>query len=431
MINKLTKLTKKQFVRNVAIVATGAAGAQAITLLFSPIITRIYGPEAFGVLGVFMALVAIVSPIAAMTYPIAIVLPKKDADAKLLIRISIYTSILMAVFIALLLVFYSNHIVLLLQLEDIAPFLYLIPLVIVFTGFLQVTKQWIIRTKQFSVTARVLFLQALFLNSAKVGMGWINPVASVLIIITTIGSAIHALMLIIGIRGSKTSHHEDTEKPSNVMELMKKYRDFPLYRAPQVFLNAISQSLPVLLLASFFGPASAGFYSIGKTVLSIPGQLIGHAIGDVFYPRIAEAANNGHKLTNLVIKATLALCAVGIIPFGIVIIFGPWLFGFVFGMDWVLAGEYARWIALWTFFLFINTPSVKALPVLSAQLFHLNFTVFTIIARVISLAVGYYAFSSDLISVALFGLSGALINLLLILITINKVKNFDKLRGLN
>src|SRR5690606_8930446 len=138
-------------------------------------------------------------------------------------------------------------------------------------------------------------------------------------------------------------------------------------RAPQILINAISQSMPILLLASFFGPASAGFYSIGRTVLGMPTQLIGKSVGDVFYPRIAEAANNGENITRLLTKATLALAAVGILPFGIVMIFGPWLFEFVFGGEWKIAGEYARWLALWSFFAFVNRPSVKSIPVLNLQ----------------------------------------------------------------
>ena len=93
----------------------------------------------------------------------------------------------------------------------------------------------------------------------------------------------------------------------SLKKLAKRYRDFPLFRAPQVFLNAISQSLPVLMLTSFFGPAVAGFYSIGRTVLAIPSTLIGKSVGDVFYPRISEAAHNGENLTKLIKKATLSL----------------------------------------------------------------------------------------------------------------------------
>src|SRR5699024_10970197 len=104
--------------------------------------------------------------------------------------------------------------------------------------------------------------------------------------------------------------------------------------------------------------------------------------------------------------------------------FGPPLFAFVFGTEWVTAGEYARWIALWVFFMFINQPSVRALPVLSAQAFHLKFTFFTLITRTTVLAIGYFVFSSDLVAVALFGVSGGMLNIILILMSIQRSRNF-------
>ncbi|MBO1928615.1 hypothetical protein J4731_01440 [Providencia rettgeri] len=54
-------------------------------MLFSPIITRLYGPEVFGILGTFTAILTVITPIAALTYPIAIVLPKSDAMLKVLL----------------------------------------------------------------------------------------------------------------------------------------------------------------------------------------------------------------------------------------------------------------------------------------------------------------------------------------------------------
>src|SRR5699024_9958521 len=94
------------------------------------------------------------------------------------------------------------------------------------------------------------------------------------------------------------------------------------------------------------------------------------------------------------------------------------LFSFVFGSDWFVAGEYARWLALWSFFGFINRPSVKSLAVLSAQRFHLIYTILMLITRLIVLAIGYYVFSSDIVAVALFGISGAILNIGLITITL-------------
>src|SRR5699024_9302988 len=160
---------------------------------------------------------------------------------------------------------------------------------------------------------------------------------------------------------------ESLKEKVTVKEILIKYKDFPLFRAPEVFLNAISGNIPVILLSSFFGASSAGFFTIGRTVLGIPSQLIGNSIGDVFYRRLSEEANNKENSTIMIFKATVIIGAIGVIPFGLIILFGPQLFGFAFGSDWHRAGEYARWMAIWSYFAFMNRPSVMALPVLNAQ----------------------------------------------------------------
>ena len=97
---------------------------------------------------------------------------------------------------------------------------------------------------------------------------------------------------------------------------------------------------------------------------------------------------------------------------------GPTIFSFIFGADWYTAGEYARWTALWVYFMFMNQPSVRALPVLAAQKFHLKFTTVTVILRLVALSLGYFIFNNDLIAIALFGITGAILNMLLILMTL-------------
>jgi len=419
MKNRLIKFSKKPFVRNVIILASGTAAAQIIAMALSPIITRLYGPEAYGLMGTFMAIVSIVAPIAALTYPIAIVLPKSDQDAKGIIRLSILITTSISIMSLIILILFNKQIISIFNLKEIGSYLYLIPLVIIFSGLMQVAEQWLIRTKQFTINSRVTVLQSLIMNGSKVGIGFFYPVAAVLVVLSAFGNGLKAAMMIFFAKRSDYQENIQLKyKKIELKELAKKHNDFPKYRAPETFLNAISQGLPVLMLTAFFGPTSAGFYTIGRTVLNIPSTLIGNAVGNVFYPRINEAANNKEDVTNLIKKGTLALAVVGILPFGLVILFGPFLFSFVFGSDWIIAGNYARWIALWAYFGFINKPSVKSLPVLSAQRFHLIYTIILLITRLSSLMIGYYIFSSDVIAIALFGISGAALNLLLIIITL-------------
>lgn len=419
----IKNIVENKFIRNVIIVASGTAGAQAITMIFSPIITRMYGPEAFGVMGTFSAMINIIIPIAALTYPIAIVLPKRHEEAKVIMRLSMLVASVLFMLSLLIIILFKESITSLFSLDDISVYLYFVPFVIIFASFMQIMEQWLIRTKQFSINARATLYQSLIANVGKVSFGYFHPVASILIFFTAISNGLRGLMMYVFSKNPK--YFTDEEKSTKAIELKstaKKYYDFPVYRAPQDLLDSFQQSFPVVLLTMFFGPAATGFYTIGRTVLRLPSNLIGKAIGDVFYPRIAEAYNNKEDIVKIIKKATFALSLVGIIPYGMVILFGPFLFSLVFGPEWVTAGEYARWIALWSFFGLMNRPSIRTLPVLNAQRFHLFFTLIITIIKLLIIILSYYIFESDIVAIALFCMSGVISNVLLIYITLKLSK---------
>lgn len=421
---RINSMLKSKFIRNVIIMVSGTAGAQIITMGFSPIITRLYGPEAFGMLGTFNAMISIITPIAALTYPVAIVLPKKNQDAKGLIRLSLFVAFLISFLSIIVLYLFNDDIVKLFNLKDLSNYLYLIPLVIIIAGILETTQQWLIRTKQFTVSANVAITSSLIINGSKVGIGYFHPIATVLIMITVFGNALRSIMLILFSRKSKERiEPKDDFQTTSIIKLARDYYDFPLYRAPQIFLQAISEGLPVLFLAIFFGPSSAGFYTLGRSVLAVPINLIGKSVGNVFYPSIAEAANNNKNITKKIKQVTIGLSLAGVIPFGLVILFGPALFSFIFGNEWFIAGDYARWIAIGSFFQLISNPSIQTLPVLKAQKFNLIYSIIMLIVRTSALAIGYYVFASDTIAVALFGISTGVLFMILIIITLKKSEN--------
>ena len=287
---KIASLSSSKFVQNVTTVVAGTAGAQAISVAFSPVITRLYGPESFGLLGAFMALVSVLIPLGALTYPIAIVLPKDDSEARDLGWLSFYIAFGMSSFCVVVIFVWGEFLLDRAGLGAIAAYSLLIPLALFFSAILQIAKQWLIRKKQFKVTAKVALCQALIIGSMKTVFGFLNPTAFVLIMMSVCGSILQAIMLWAGLRKVKKNQQvkENLPKP-DLKRVALRYKDFPIYRAPQILINAMSQALPVLMLASFFGPTAAGFYALAKTVLDIPIGLIGQSVADVFYPRINEA----------------------------------------------------------------------------------------------------------------------------------------------
>lgn len=417
MVNLVVTLRKKSqgiwrssFVRSVAVVAGGTAGAQAVTIAFAPLITRLYGPEAYGVQGAFISILSVAAPIGALAYPISVVLPRRDEEALGLLRLSAYISFFIAALIAVGLWLGGEAVISLLEIESIGTLIYLLPVAVLFAAWKQMAERWLIRKKAFGVIARSALANSGFLNSARALAGFVYPSGAVLIVLATVAEVLHALLMLIGIRKRTTIDLSESSEvsTSNVIELAHRHRDFPLYRAPQNTINAASKSLPVLMLAAFFGPSTAGFYMLSQMVMGMPSTLVGKAVSDVFYPRVTEAAHNGENLSRHILRAIGSLAAIGIVPFAIVIFFGPWMFSLVFGEEWSMAGEYARWLALFFFFNFINKPSNAAVPVLGIQRGLLCYEILSTGGKVVGFLLGFYWLNSDIWAVAIFSVVGVI-----------------------
>ena len=95
---------KKSFGRDVGKLVTGTIIAQAVGICLTPITTRIFSPEIYGVASVFILIVGILTVISCMRYELAILLPKnqKEAGGVFLACIGVlicFTAVLIPVFL--------------------------------------------------------------------------------------------------------------------------------------------------------------------------------------------------------------------------------------------------------------------------------------------------------------------------------------------
>ena len=422
LVSRLRQQMRSKLLRNILTVVSGTAGAQVLTMLFMPVITRLYGPESYGVLGVFMGVVMMIVPAAALSYPMAIVLPKRDTDAAAVVRLSLSIALGMAVLSALLLYWFGAPLVQAMGVEEITPFLMLLPLTMFCGAALEIAQQWLIRHQLFRITAKVAIAHSLVHNLLRSAAGWIHASAAVLVFTTAIGPLLHALMLLLGIRrGPKAANTEESTlnpaEKGDTLAVARRYSDFPLFRAPQMFINTVSQNLPTLVLAAYFGPAAAGYFTLCKQALSMPTHLIGKSVADVYYPKITQAIHRQEPITAMLMKAVAGLAIVGLVPFGTVFFLGPWMFALVFGSEWASAGEFARWLALAEYAIFISRPCTVAFPALSMQRLSLVFEIVSTTLRVSALFIGAALLEDSLSTVIAFTVASIAIYLCLILLT--------------
>ena len=420
--SRINYFRKSKFVRNVLAVATGVAAAQAISLAFMPFLTRLYGPEAFGALAAFTSIINIITPLATLGYANAIVMPKTMQEANAVARLSLVSAAIVAPVVLIMVYIFKFQLAKMTGLEGQPNLLYLVPVSLLLVALLSVSNQVAIREGLFKAKSSSYVASNLIMNLGKLVAGYIAATGITLIIFLIISKLINYTILMIRVPKNGVFSIRQWIGTKGIRKAAIENKEFAIYRLPQSMLNAAAVGLPVILLTNYYGSTAAGYYSLTTLILGAPVVLLGQSVGEVFYPKITHAIReNASNSLELVIKATLALGGVAIIPFGVVMLFGPNLFAWAFGEQWKTAGEYAQWISPWLACVLATRGILAAFPILNLQSYLLIQEVFSIILRSFALIIGLKYYQSDLIAIALYSVVGIILMLGLAIVGLRKL----------
>jgi O-antigen/teichoic acid export membrane protein len=406
----------------IATLMSGALIAQVVTLAFIPIITRLYTPEEFGLYSAFFALISIIGSVSSLKYDQAIMLPKSDKDAQALLFLSsILTFIFTLLSFFLIIIFYDF----ILNYFDGNKFIiYFIPIGIFSIGMVQILNAYSSRNQFYKTLSKVRVLNAFSVVSIQGSIRYIMSLDG--LIIGKIIADLISLFTLIKFHTKKQTLHLSSLSKRRIKVVSKKYDHFPKYQSITVFLNSISQNIPILLLTSLYSIEIAGFYALTIRVLRTPITLIGSATREVYYQKASKMYANNENFFNLYFKTTLGLLKLFIIPFILILFFGDYIFSFVFGQQWIISGEYSKILIFWYLFAFINSPSIMTYSILHIQSIQLKIEILSLFLRVIALYTGYYIYNDVINSIILFVIASVFINILLILIIYNKLASMRK-----
>lgn len=379
ILQYVSHLKTSQFIGNVTKLLTGEVFAQAVGFCSMPLLTRLYSPEAFGVMGLFIAISEVGGRMSTLRYDVALVLPKEDREAWSLLRFSATGCLLFS--LVLLAVAYPFR-------EDISHafgsellMLYfpLIALMIVVLGWQSLAVYWSLRDKQFKSLAKTSAGSSLLGHGCKVLAGFMGCGASGLLLGSVAQRIFHLLIL----RFVVTPSHMwkwDSKKGEGLRQALV-HREFPKYRMPQDTFNSLTRQLPNILLASLFSPTAAGFYILATRVLDLPFAMLQDVVRRVFYVQAVDTHRAGNSLFRLCLRMTV-LIAVVMLPLVLIVFFwGSFLFQLVFGQEWATTGSYAKWVMLAILFSFSNVPSSVVIPVIGMNRFYLIFEGISMVFR--------------------------------------------------
>lgn len=401
-------LPKGSFLRNVVTLISGTAFSQIITIIISPFITRLYGPELFGMNSYYVSLLSIFTAIVCLRYELAIVLPDDDKEAANLFVGIIWIITIFTILCLVPLYLFRFSISNLLKCPEFSFWLLFLPISVFVSGFYQLFNYWTTRRKQFSRLAVRQVTSSVVTAGTQVIGGYIKSSSAGGLILGNVFGQFAATF-----RMGWQIWKEDKNvillgryKRGVVAQLVK-YKKYPLFSTWGSLLNILSNMLPALLFGYFFSPAMSGYYSLAHRLLTLPMSFIGSAISQVFFPRAAEANKNG-KLAEITKNTFVTLFRIGFVPLCLVAICAPELFSIVFGKEWWVSGEYVRYFVLWIFFQLLASPLSTVYDVMQKQTLFMIQNFFFFILRLVVIVYAGTKGDSNL-CVFLYGMLGAVL----------------------
>jgi O-antigen/teichoic acid export membrane protein len=341
-------LLNSTFNKNVAVLFAGTSIAQAIPLAISPILTRLYSPEEFGLFALFFSITNLLGVVAAGRYELAIVLPKEEREAEQLEQLCFTISICMGIILFLIILLFQEMILEALGTPDLRPWLFFIPISVCFVGLIQTYSYRLNRNRQFKQISFIKVSQNTTTGAASLILGITRWLKNGLIIGHLFGQFVTILF--------QWRNMRRPQSLTSLKSVAQKYRSFAFINAPGALLNTAASSLPVFYLSKILTRGDVGFYGLVERSIGAPISLISYSISQVLLEEIAARHREGQPVRTRLFRLVLSLAGVGFIPFGILFFFAQDIFAFVFGSKWFIAGQYAAILSLAFFFRFVVSP---------------------------------------------------------------------------
>jgi len=392
---------KKIFSGNVFVLMSGTFISQLIPFIISPILTRIFSPEEFGMFGLYFSISMIISVFITGRFESTIILPKSDADAINLAGLSLSITLLISILLFLLILFFKHPVSVLLKNPGIENWLFILPVTMFSIGLFQTLNYWNNRKEKYKQMAVSRVARSAGTSVASIAIGYALLKKGGLILGDTIGQLLASFLLFFT-TWKNDKHLVKEISKSKMKEQAIRYQQFPKFNVASGLFQKISSHAPVLMLSSFFGETITGFFSFSQRIISAPSAIIARAIGDVFRQKANVEFLEKGNCSALFLKTLKLLAAIGIVPFTLFYFFAPEIFGFIFGKEWLIAGEYSKIMTVMFFLQFVVSPISSMFLIAEKQHIDLWIQIILLLGVLSSFAGGYNIFGKPEICILLF-----------------------------
>ena len=358
---------RSNFGKSVALIIIGTGLGQIISIGISPILTRLYSPEVFGALSIFMAISGILGAVASLRYDFSIPIIHDEEDAISVIWACLFILIAVVFFLFLIAIFIDVLGFFGPETEIDKNIVFLIPCCVAAIAIFNIAISWLTRRKDFRKLAAIKVLQPAFVGGLQILLGF-SVGGAMGVIAPEIAGRILAVFFIMSpllIASGAWLRGVDLRR---MKQNIGRYKKFPLLSAPSTFFNVLSLRLPILLMAPLYGLDAAGWLMLSQRVLGGPVTLVGQSVSRVYVGEVSESLRKSKPNVKRLMIKTSGLLFVAALPVVLALsLFGPAVFSFFFGGDWRESGHFVASLA-WMFLFQISVvPISQTITLLERQ----------------------------------------------------------------
>lgn len=416
----INHLLHSKLLHNTATLVTGNVVQIAIALATYPLLTRLYSPDDFGLVNVFMSIGGLLILLATAKYEDAILLPSSQNGAVATFQagfcVTIFVTALCTISITL-----SPQIANYFNAPALSNWYFLMP-VYVFAGALwRLMEKWLLRAKQFGRCARYPGYLSTSNAILKIGLAKVPNFTGALII-SAVLSPIVALFGSLG-KNIKTTiatlKHFSRRK---ICAAAKRYHNFPRYSLPRFTVNYLSNSLHIYVLAPFFSLTQIGWLTTAITISLTPINALLGALNNVLFQRTAEKINEKQTIKKFLFGIIGKIMLIVIPLFTALYFVLPELTQWLLGNQWAQAGQYLRYMLPWLTLMFFSSTLGFIPDIFRKQRLFMIIEMLAIAAKFGCLWLGIWQKSFDLALTGYFGIAAikSLIDTICIWKMINK-----------
>lgn len=378
---------KSEFNSNIFTLIMGSTLAQAIPIAITPILTRLYTPEDFGVLALFIAITSILGSVATGQYELAIILPKKDEDAIHIAALSLLIALCFSIFLLILVIFLSEQITILIDDQEITFWLYFVPLVVLITGLFNVLNYLHARKKFYKDLSKTMIYRSTMGAAAQISIGLLKTGATGLITGQILSHLVANIRLMLNVRREYVDIKLNLKK---IKQVSKRYKNFFLYSTIGTLSNTSAQYIVSILINSIYNFTTLGFFYLAQRFLVIPSMVFGSSFSQVFYQAATNEKQKKGSATQIYKKTLFKLSLLSVFFFPPVYFFSEDVFAFFLGEKWKASGKIAALLLPLIVAQFIASTLSMVFYVFERQRILLIWQILLLIASIIIILVSFW-----------------------------------------